>query len=132
MKSTIAAAGNSGERARRRELCGASVWSSATNPIPPPSQARRRYIAPHGSRRNRRSYWPKPPPDQLARFRRWFTAFEAGRTEHAEELDSSVTKLGRLAGSAFGESKKRAKEAWGDNPNSAHELQARGYAVLLR
>jgi hypothetical protein len=31
----------------------------------------------------------KLPPDQLARFRRWFTAFEAGRTNHAEELDSS-------------------------------------------
>ena len=40
----------------------------------------------------------KLPPDQLARFRRWFTAFEAGRTDHAEELDSAATKLGRLAG----------------------------------
>ena len=40
----------------------------------------------------------KLPPDQLARFRRWFTAFEAGRTNHAEELDSAATKLGRLAG----------------------------------
>src|SRR5262249_48884385 len=38
----------------------------------------------------------KLPPDQLARFRRWFTAFEAGRTDHAEELDSTATKLGRL------------------------------------
>jgi len=50
------------------------------------------------------------PPDQLARFRRWFTAFEAGRTHHAEELDSAATKLGRLAGRAFAELKKRAKE----------------------
>ncbi len=50
------------------------------------------------------------PPDQLARFRRWFTAFEAGRTDHAEELDSTATKLGRLAGRAFAELKKRAKE----------------------
>jgi hypothetical protein len=25
----------------------------------------------------------KLPPDQLARFRRWFTAYEAGRTNHA-------------------------------------------------
>jgi hypothetical protein len=40
----------------------------------------------------------KLPPDQLARFRRWFTAFEAGRPDHAEELDSAATKLGRLAG----------------------------------
>jgi hypothetical protein len=52
----------------------------------------------------------KLPPDELARFRRWFTAFEAGRTNHAEELDSAATKLGRLAGRAFAELKKRAKE----------------------
>jgi hypothetical protein len=50
------------------------------------------------------------PPDQLARFRRWFTAFDAGRTHHAEELDSPATKLGRLAGRAFAEFKRRAKE----------------------
>src|SRR5262249_54767100 len=36
----------------------------------------------------------KLPPDQLARFRRWFTAFEAGRPNHAEELDSAAAKLG--------------------------------------
>ena len=52
----------------------------------------------------------KLPPDELARFRRWFTAFEAGRTDHAEELNSAATKLGRLAGRAFAELKKRAKE----------------------
>ena len=52
----------------------------------------------------------KLPPDQLARFRRWFTAFEAGRTDHAEELDSTATKLGRFAGRTFAELKKRAKE----------------------
>jgi hypothetical protein len=52
----------------------------------------------------------KLPPDQLARFRRRFTAFEAGRTDHAEELDSTATKLGRLAGRALAELKKRAKE----------------------
>jgi hypothetical protein len=51
------------------------------------------------------------PPDQLARFRRWFTAFEAGRTEHAKELDSTATRLGRLAGRAFAELKKRAEES---------------------
>jgi hypothetical protein len=43
----------------------------------------------------------KLPPDQLARFRRWFTAFEAGRTNHAEELDTAATKLGRIAGRAM-------------------------------
>ena len=52
----------------------------------------------------------KLPPDQLARFRRWFTAFEAGRTDHAEELDSTATKLGRFTGRAFAELKKGAKE----------------------
>jgi len=35
----------------------------------------------------------KLPPDQLARFRRWFNAFEAGRADHAKELDSTVTKV---------------------------------------
>jgi hypothetical protein len=35
----------------------------------------------------------KLPPDQLARFRRWFNAFEAGRTNHAEELDSTAPNL---------------------------------------
>jgi hypothetical protein len=52
----------------------------------------------------------KLPPDQLARFRRWFTAFEAGRADHAKELATTATKLGRLAGRAFSELKKRAKE----------------------
>ena len=50
------------------------------------------------------------PPDQFARLRRWFTAFEAGRTDHAEELIFTATKLGRLAGRAFAEFIKRAKE----------------------
>ena len=52
----------------------------------------------------------KLPPDQLARFCRWFTPFEAGRANHAEELDSAATKLGRLAGRTFAELKRRAKE----------------------
>ena len=52
----------------------------------------------------------KLPPDQLARFRRWFAAFEAGRADHAEELDSAAVKLGRFAGRTFAELKKRAKE----------------------
>jgi hypothetical protein len=52
----------------------------------------------------------KLPPDQLARFRRWFAAFEAGRPDHADQLDSTATKLGRLAGRALAELKKRAKE----------------------
>ena len=52
----------------------------------------------------------KLPPDELARFRRWFSAFEASRTSHAEEIDSAATKLGRLAGRPFAELKRRAKE----------------------
>jgi hypothetical protein len=52
----------------------------------------------------------KLSPEQLARFRRWFSAFEAGRTDHAKELDSTATKLGRLAGRAFAELKKRAND----------------------
>ena len=52
----------------------------------------------------------KLPPDQLARFRRWFIAFETGRTDHAEELDSTATKLGRLVGRTFADFRKRAKE----------------------
>jgi hypothetical protein len=52
----------------------------------------------------------KLPPDQLARFRRWFTAFEADRPDHAKKLDSTATKLGRLAGRAFAELKRNAKE----------------------
>lgn len=47
------------------------------------------------------------PPDELARFRRWFSAFEAGRADHADELDSTATKLGRFAGRALAELKKR-------------------------
>jgi hypothetical protein len=52
----------------------------------------------------------KLTPDQLARFRRWFAAWEVGRADHAKELDSTTTKLGRLAGRALAEFKKRAKE----------------------
>jgi hypothetical protein len=52
----------------------------------------------------------KLSPEQLARFRRWFSAFEADRADHAKELDSTATKLGRLAGRAFAEMRKRAKD----------------------
>ena len=52
----------------------------------------------------------KLPSDELARFRRWFAAFEAGRANHAEELDSTATKLGRFAGRAFAVLRKRTKD----------------------
>lgn len=50
----------------------------------------------------------KLPPGQLARFCRWFAAWEAGRADHAKELHSTPTRLGRLAGRALAEFKKRA------------------------
>ena len=50
------------------------------------------------------------PQDELARFRRWFAAFEAGRSDHADELDSTATKLGRFAGRALAELKRRTKD----------------------
>lgn len=53
----------------------------------------------------------KLPPEELARFRRWFAAFEAGHANHAEEFDSTATKLGRFAGRAFAELRKRAKDS---------------------
>ncbi|MFX4443212.1 hypothetical protein ABTA64_19645, partial [Acinetobacter baumannii] len=50
------------------------------------------------------------PPEELARFRRWFTAFESGRANHAEELDSTATKLGRFAGRTFADFRKRLQD----------------------
>ena len=51
----------------------------------------------------------KLPPDQLARFRRWFSAFEAGRADHAGAR-FHCGQLGRFAGRTFAELKKRVKE----------------------
>jgi hypothetical protein len=78
-------------------------------PLRRTTKPRRCYTAPHEVEEIAEVV-AKLPPDQLARFRRWFTAFEAGRSDHAEELDSTATKLGRLAGRTFAELKKRAKE----------------------
>jgi hypothetical protein len=52
----------------------------------------------------------KLPPDELARFRRWFSAFETSHANHAEALDSTATKLGRFAGRAFADLRRRAKD----------------------
>ena len=38
----------------------------------------------------------KLPPDQLARFRRWFHAFEAGCADQAEESDPPRPRLAGL------------------------------------
>jgi hypothetical protein len=77
----------------------------AMSTLPPKADTDRRlayawrcYNALHESRRNRRS-------------NRQVTAFEAGRGDHAKELDSTATKLGRLAGRAFAELKKRGTES---------------------
>jgi hypothetical protein len=76
----------------------------------------------------------KLPPDQLARFRRWFTAFETGRADHAKEFDTAATKLGRLAGRAFAELKNGGTEsvsAWVGLVTGTLELLAL-VAVILR
>jgi hypothetical protein len=52
----------------------------------------------------------KLQPDELARFRRWFAAFDSGRSDHTEMLDSTATKVGRFAGRAFAELKKRVEK----------------------
>lgn len=52
----------------------------------------------------------KLPPEELARFRRWFAAFDAGHANHAEQLDSTATKLGRFAGRAFADLRRRVKD----------------------
>ena len=52
----------------------------------------------------------KLSPDELARFRRWFAAFEAGSPNHSDELDSTATRFGRFAGRALAELKKRARD----------------------
>ena len=52
-----------------------------------------------------------PATGDLDVARRWFAAFESGRSNHAEELDSTATKLGRFAGRAFAELRRRAKDS---------------------
>ena len=83
---------------------GAKINASATQPSPGGAILR------HMKVEEIAEAVAKLPPDQLARFRRWFIAYEAVRSDHAEELDSTATKLGRFAGRAFAELKKRSKE----------------------
>jgi hypothetical protein len=73
------------------------------------TKTRRCSTAPHEDRRNAEAI-AMLPPDQLARFRRWFAAFEACRSDHAKELDSTAIKLGRLAGRALAELRRRVVE----------------------
>ncbi|HZS64287.1 MAG TPA: hypothetical protein VFA53_07310 [Xanthobacteraceae bacterium] len=43
----------------------------------------------------------KLPPDQLAKFRDWFEAFDAARSDQKIERDAKVGKLDRLAEQAL-------------------------------
>jgi hypothetical protein len=43
------------------------------------------------------------PPDELARFRAWFEAFEADRFDRKIERDAKAGKLDRLADEALAE-----------------------------
>lgn len=43
----------------------------------------------------------KLPPDQLAKFRDWFEAFDAARFDQKIERDASAGKLDRLAKDAL-------------------------------
>ena len=43
------------------------------------------------------------PPDELARFRAWFEAFEADRFDRKIERDAKAGKLDRLAEEALAE-----------------------------
>ena len=53
----------------------------------------------------------KLPPDQLAKFRDWFEAFDAARFDQKIERDAKAGKLDRLAEQALAEFRKgRARE----------------------
>lgn len=49
----------------------------------------------------------KLTPEELARFRAWFKEFEAARSENKFDLETTATKLGRFAGRAIAEFRKR-------------------------
>ena len=51
------------------------------------------------------------PPDQLARFREWFEAFDAARFDEKIERDAKAGKLDRLAEQALADhAQGRARE----------------------
>ena len=53
----------------------------------------------------------KLPPDQLAKFRDWFEAFDAARFDQKIERDAKSGKLDRLAEAALADFRKgRARE----------------------
>jgi hypothetical protein len=50
------------------------------------------------------------PPDELAKLRVWFAEFETGMPAAKVVQESAATKLGRLAGRAIADIRKRARE----------------------
>jgi hypothetical protein len=51
----------------------------------------------------------KLSPEDLAQFRRWFAEFQTGMAP-PKAPEATAVKLGRLAGRAFAEIRKRARE----------------------
>ena len=51
----------------------------------------------------------KLSPEDLAKFRRWFAQFESGMAP-PKPPEAAAVKLGRFAGRAFAEIRKRARE----------------------
>jgi len=51
----------------------------------------------------------KLSPEELAKFRRWFTEFESGMPP-PKIPEATATKLGRIAGRAIAEFRKRPRE----------------------
>ena len=52
----------------------------------------------------------KLPPDELAKFRVWFTEFESGMAAPKVQQETTASRLGRLAGRAIADFRKRARE----------------------
>ena len=50
------------------------------------------------------------PPHELAKFRAWFADFEAGRVGSTVEPEAPASRIGRLAGRAFADIRKRIRE----------------------
>ena len=84
----------SSEGGHTASLAISSLWrNQSTSPIQPtPGGAILRYMKVEEIA----EAIAKLPPDQLARFRRWFTAFEAGRADH---VDDSTPQRPNLAAS---------------------------------
>lgn len=52
----------------------------------------------------------KLPPEDLSRFRVWFAEFESGMSAPKTGQQAVATKLGRFAGKAIAEFRKRTRE----------------------